>query len=61
MFLFYSWFLYGDLSSLGFVRPAMGPMEVKLKVGQTPVLDVGTLAKIKSGEIKVHTSSAIRS
>lgn len=28
-------------------------MELKDKVGKTPILDVGTLNKIKSGHIKV--------
>jgi hypothetical protein len=31
----------------------MGPMELKKVCGKTPVLDVGTIAKIKSGDIKV--------
>jgi hypothetical protein len=57
IFLLYSWMLYGDLSGLGFSRPEEGPMEVKLKEGKTPVLDVGTLSKIKSGHIKVFMPS----
>jgi indole-3-pyruvate monooxygenase len=46
----------GDTSSYGFHRPAQGPMTLKLKFGKTPVLDVGTFAKVKNGDIKVTTS-----
>ncbi|CAM6084397.1 unnamed protein product [Calypogeia fissa] len=56
--LFYAWLLYGSLSSLGFSRSNEEPMEVKLKVGKTPVLDVGALSQIKSGLIKVLTGVA---
>lgn len=31
----------------------MGPLELKHEQGKTPVLDLGALGKIKSGEIKV--------
>ncbi|TVU04470.1 hypothetical protein EJB05_47580, partial [Eragrostis curvula] len=34
-------------------RPAVGPMELKRREGKTPVLDLGALAKIRSGHIKV--------
>lgn len=44
----------GDTDRLGLVRPKMGPLERKIKCGKTPVLDVGTLAKIRSGHIKVY-------
>jgi hypothetical protein len=43
----------GDTSRLGIPRPSIGPMEQKKVSGKTPVLDVGTIAKIKSGDIKV--------
>ncbi|XP_049376976.1 indole-3-pyruvate monooxygenase YUCCA6 [Solanum stenotomum] len=43
----------GDTSRLGLDRPEIGPLELKNLSGKTPVLDVGTLAKIKSGDIKV--------
>ena len=43
----------GDTARLGIPRPSIGPMELKKVSGKTPVLDVGTTAKIKSGDIKV--------
>ncbi|KAI7739031.1 hypothetical protein M8C21_008361 [Ambrosia artemisiifolia] len=54
-------FMIGDTDKLGLSRPKLGPLELKnlgpleLKnvAGKTPVLDVGTLAKIRSGDIKV--------
>ncbi|OIT30104.1 PREDICTED: indole-3-pyruvate monooxygenase YUCCA6-like [Nicotiana attenuata] len=45
--------LLGDTARLGLDRPEIGPLELKNLSGKTPVLDVGTLAKIKSGDIKV--------
>ncbi|THU52885.1 hypothetical protein C4D60_Mb10t08630 [Musa balbisiana] len=44
----------GDTSKYGLHRPQLGPLELKSLSGKTPVLDVGTLAKIKSGDIKVR-------
>ena len=49
----YSRITLGDTSSLGIHRPKIGPMALKLKQGKTPVLDVGTLARIRDGHIKV--------
>lgn len=46
-------FMLGDTSQFGLERPHFGPMELKAVSGKTPVLDVGTLEKIKSGDIKV--------
>ncbi|MCD9643206.1 Indole-3-pyruvate monooxygenase YUCCA6 [Datura stramonium] len=46
--------LLGDTARLGLDRPEIGPLELKNLSGKTPVLDVGTLAKIKSGDIKVY-------
>ncbi|MQL83000.1 hypothetical protein Taro_015503 [Colocasia esculenta] len=43
----------GDTQRLGLERPKMGPLQLKNTAGKTPVLDVGALAKIKSGHIKV--------
>jgi indole-3-pyruvate monooxygenase len=45
--------LLGDLERYGIKRPKTGPLELKNKDGKTPVLDIGTLGKIKTGEIKV--------
>ncbi|MQL86095.1 hypothetical protein Taro_018626 [Colocasia esculenta] len=43
----------GDTAPLGIDRPRLGPLELKSISGKTPVLDVGTLAKIRSGDVKV--------
>lgn len=45
--------IFGDTARLGLKRPTFGPLELKSLSGKTPVLDVGTFAKIKSGDIKV--------
>ncbi|CAI9093470.1 OLC1v1028972C1 [Oldenlandia corymbosa var. corymbosa] len=45
--------LLGDTSKYGLHRPPKGPLLLKNLSGKTPVLDVGTLSKIKSGHIKV--------
>ncbi|KAG0503481.1 hypothetical protein HPP92_003553 [Vanilla planifolia] len=45
--------LLGDTAAFGLRRPKLGPLQLKAIAGKTPVLDVGTLAKIKSGHIKV--------
>ncbi|KAG6389486.1 hypothetical protein SASPL_150954 [Salvia splendens] len=49
-----SWLLLGDTSRYGLHRPKVGPLELKSRSGKTPVLDVGTLDKIKSGDIKIR-------
>ncbi|XP_073150765.1 indole-3-pyruvate monooxygenase YUCCA6-like [Henckelia pumila] len=54
--LIVSWLVLGDTSRLGLDRPQLGPLELKNLTGKTPVLDVGTLDKIKSGDIKVFPS-----
>lgn len=51
--LFFAWFLLGDMQKYGLKRPNIGPLELKNKQGKTPVLDIGALAKIRSGDIKV--------
>ena len=45
--------LLGNTSRLGLIRPKLGPLELKNLSGKTPVLDVGTLAKIRTGDIQV--------
>ncbi|XP_074561721.1 putative indole-3-pyruvate monooxygenase YUCCA9 [Curcuma longa] len=45
--------ILGNTEKLGLKRPRVGPFELKNTQGKTPVLDVGALRKIKSGEIKV--------
>lgn len=61
---FVDWFLLlssrlllGDTSRVGIVRPKVGPLKFKKATGKTPVLDVGTLSNIKSGQIKVNKKS----
>ncbi|XP_043720033.1 probable indole-3-pyruvate monooxygenase YUCCA10 [Telopea speciosissima] len=44
---------YGDMSKNGIKRPEEGPFAMKDKYGKYPIVDVGTVAKIKSGEIQV--------
>ncbi|XP_024392067.1 probable indole-3-pyruvate monooxygenase YUCCA5 [Physcomitrium patens] len=51
--VWYTWAMLGDTTRYGFKRPSDGPMTIKCKQGKTPILDVGTFAKIKSGAIKV--------
>lgn len=46
-------FKYGDLSKYGIHRPNKGPFLLKATTGRSSVIDVGTVAKIQSGEIKV--------
>ncbi|KAF7840100.1 putative indole-3-pyruvate monooxygenase YUCCA10 [Senna tora] len=43
---------YGDLSKYGIRRPNKGPFYLKQVTGRSPVIDVGTIAKIKEGAIK---------
>ncbi|KAI4316159.1 hypothetical protein L6164_024165 [Bauhinia variegata] len=51
--LIVSWLMLGDTARFGLDRPRLGPLQLKNLSGKTPVLDVGTLSKIKSGDIKV--------
>ncbi|GLJ25831.1 hypothetical protein SUGI_0494780 [Cryptomeria japonica] len=52
LLLLYSRLTLGDTTACGIARPKQGPLELKRKIGKTPVLDVGTMAKIRSGDIK---------
>nr|GEU48455.1 indole-3-pyruvate monooxygenase YUCCA2-like [Tanacetum cinerariifolium] len=54
LLLLASHFIIGDTNRLGLSRPKLGPLELKNISGKTPVLDVGTLAKIRNGDIKVY-------
>lgn len=45
--------IFGDTAKLGLHRPKLGPLQLKNLSGKTPVLDVGTFEKIKTGKIKV--------
>ncbi|KAL3532443.1 hypothetical protein ACH5RR_005964 [Cinchona calisaya] len=53
LLLLMSRFILGNTAQLGLNRPKLGPLELKSITGKTPVLDIGALAKIKTGKIKV--------
>ncbi|KAH9297559.1 hypothetical protein KI387_029241, partial [Taxus chinensis] len=53
MLILYSNLTMGDTSSCGISRPAIGPLELKNTTGKSPALDIGAIAKIRSGHIKV--------
>jgi indole-3-pyruvate monooxygenase len=44
---------FGDLAPYGLPAPTYGPATEVLKYGRTPVLDIGTVAHIRSGDIEV--------
>lgn len=46
--------VYGDLSKYGIPFPSEGPFTMKNKYGKFPIIDLGTVKKIKSGEIQVY-------
>ncbi|KAI3994950.1 hypothetical protein MKX01_040100, partial [Papaver californicum] len=52
LLLVLTWLILGNTSQIGLSRPDLGPLELKGITGKTPVLDVGTLAKIRAGDIK---------
>lgn len=43
----------GDLSRWGIVRPVMGPNRMIEELARIPILDIGTIAMIKRGKIRV--------
>lgn len=45
--------LLGNIEKYGLRRPSMGPLQLKNTQGKTPVLDIGALERIRSGEIRV--------
>lgn len=51
--LILAWLLLGNIEKYGLKRPLTGPLELKNSKGKTPVLDIGALEKIKSGDIQV--------
>lgn len=46
---------YGSLSKYGIDKPALGPLALKAATGRSAVIDVGTISKIKIGEIQVKS------
>ncbi|GAV57234.1 FMO-like domain-containing protein [Cephalotus follicularis] len=53
MLLILAWLILGNIEKYGLKRPSTGPLELNNLAGKTPVLDIGTLKKIRSGNIKV--------
>lgn len=51
--LLLAWLVLGDVEKYGLRRPSTGPLELKNREGRTPVMDIGALGKIRSGDIKV--------
>ncbi|CAN6677518.1 unnamed protein product [Malus baccata var. baccata] len=49
--LMLTWLLFGNLQKYGLKRPSLGPLELKNISGKTPVLDIGTLKKVRSVEL----------
>jgi indole-3-pyruvate monooxygenase len=43
----------GDLSRWGIVRPGLGPNRLIEEAGRLPLLDIGTIAHVKAGRIRV--------
>lgn len=52
--LFCAWCKWRNTAKCGLPRPKEGPVAYKIQKRRTPVLDIGTLCLIKSGNIKVH-------
>ncbi|KAF3597174.1 hypothetical protein DY000_02024341 [Brassica cretica] len=53
LLLILAWLILGNLTKYGLKRPNMGPMELKVVTGKTPVLDIGAMEKIKSGQVDI--------
>ncbi|KAJ0559872.1 putative indole-3-pyruvate monooxygenase [Helianthus annuus] len=53
LLLILTWFILGNTHKYGIKRPSIGPLELKNRHGKTPVLDIGALQKIRSGDITV--------
>ena len=53
LMLFLSWLVLGSIEKYGIKRPSVGPLQLKNTEGKAPVLDIGALEKIKSGDITV--------
>ena len=51
--LILAWFILGNIEKYGLKRPSIGPLTLKNTLGKTPVLDIGALEKIRSGDINV--------
>ncbi|KAG6420031.1 hypothetical protein SASPL_116545 [Salvia splendens] len=45
--------ILGNIEKYGLKRPPIGPLQLKNTQGKTPVLDIGTLSRIRNGDIKI--------
>lgn len=45
--------ILGNIEKYGLKRPSTGPLQLKNTEGKTPVLDIGTLSRIRSGDIRI--------
>ncbi|KAL6532234.1 trkA [Orobanche gracilis] len=52
--------ILGNTERYRLKRPSMGPLELKMATGKTPVLDIGAVSKIRSGDIKIVTAGVKR-
>ncbi|KAI3506891.1 hypothetical protein L1887_21509 [Cichorium endivia] len=55
LLLILAWLILGNTQKYGISRPKLGPLQLKNNHGKTPVLDIGTLKRIRSGDINVAT------
>jgi cation diffusion facilitator CzcD-associated flavoprotein CzcO len=46
--------VYGDLSRYGITRPTLGPISQVVHEKRIPLIDIGTIALVKQGKIRVH-------
>ncbi|KAJ6711045.1 INDOLE-3-PYRUVATE MONOOXYGENASE YUCCA3-RELATED [Salix koriyanagi] len=53
LMLILAWLVLGNTDKYGLKRPSTGPLTLKNTMGKTPVLDIGALEKIRSGDINV--------
>ncbi len=53
-----AWLAFGNLTRLGFPRPAMGPVSAIAKRRRIPLIDVGTITAVKRGRIAVKPGVA---
>ncbi|KAE8724179.1 putative indole-3-pyruvate monooxygenase YUCCA5 [Hibiscus syriacus] len=51
--LILAWLVLGNIEKYELKRPSKGPLELNNTKGKTPVLDIGVLEKIRSGDINV--------
>lgn len=51
--LVFAWMILGNIEKYGLKRPSVGPLVLKNTEGKTPVLDIGALEKIRSGDVQV--------